>query len=328
MRRSARSGGRERLRHPAGAEATARGRAAEAKRPPDGVRLTHPDRVLFADMGLSKADLIEYYRAVERFILPHVSRRLLSLVRCPQGTERKCFYQKHSTEGFPGAFRSLRVHETSGGERDYFYINGFAGLAAGVQVGTLEFHVWGSPIEDIERPTRMVFDLDPDPAVDFTRVRAAAFEIRDYLAGLGLATFPMLTGGKGIHVVAPLTRSAEWPTTKAFAHAVAHTLVETSPDRYVAEASKAKRRGRIFIDYLRNDRGSTAVVPYSTRAKRGAPVASPVSWRELESVESAAAYEVTLMMRRIARLEEDPWAGYASARQSLTKALLARAGIG
>jgi bifunctional non-homologous end joining protein LigD len=291
-----------------------------------GVRITHPDKILFPDMGLSKQDLIDYYTAVEKLILPHVAGRLVSLVRCPQGRAQKCFFQKHASDGFPEAFKSLSVREHKGGSAEYLYIDSSAGLIAGVQVGTLEFHVWGSEIADIEKPTRLVFDLDPDPSVDFATVKKAAVELRDFLADLGLETFPMVTGGKGVHVIAPITPLSDWPQAKAFCRAVAQAMETNDPDRYVVNMAKAKRKGRIFIDYLRNDRGSTAIAPYSTRAKPGATVATPLSWDELAKCVSAAAFDVPKMMRRAVRLK-DPWPGYFKLRQSLTKTLLKRAGV-
>lgn len=289
----------------------------------DGVWVSHPDRVLFPDMGLTKRDLIDYYAAVADRMLPYVVDRPVSLVRCPEGRQRDCFFQKHTTEGMPDAFGVVPIREASGQVDDYLSIGGIDGLVAGVQIGTLEFHIWGARSDMIEKPDRLVFDLDPDPAVAFPAVRAAAEEIRDFLGAAGLETFPLLTGGKGIHVVAPLTPHREWPDVKRFARAVADALADRAPDRYVAAASKARRRGRIFIDYLRNDRGSTAIAPYSTRARPGAAVAAPITWDELARTKSAAAYDVKTMARRKA----DPWKGYFKVKQSLTPALLKAAGV-
>ena len=292
----------------------------------EGVRLTHPDKVLYPEMGLTKRDLIEYYRAVEPLILPHVENRLVSLVRCPQGGGAKCFFQKHATDGFPEAFKPHTVKEQKGGTAEYLYIDSLKGLIAGVQVGTLEFHVWGSEIADIEKPTRLVFDFDPDPSVDFAQVKKAAVELRDFLAELGLKTFPLITGGKGVHVIAPLTPRAEWPQAKAFCKAIASALEQAAPDRYVTNMAKAKRKGRIFVDYLRNERGSTAIAPYSTRAKAGATVAAPLSWDELARCKSADMFDVKTMTRRAKKLK-DPWPGFFKLRQTLTDAMLRAAGV-
>jgi bifunctional non-homologous end joining protein LigD len=288
----------------------------------DGVRITHPDRVLYPDTDLTKRDLIDYYAAVADLMMPHVVDRPVSLVRCPRGRQRNCFFQRHATDGMPPEFGVVPIREASGKVSDYLAIGGIEGVVAGVQVGTLEFHIWGSRRRAIEKPDRLVFDLDPDPSVDFATVRRAAVEVRDFLAELGLETFPLLTGGKGVHVVAPLAAKREWPDVKRFARAVADALAGHAPQRYVATMSKARRRGRIFIDYLRNERGATAIAPYSTRAHPGAPVAAPVSWDELKRIERADAFSMGAILKRIKK--RDPWAGYDAVRQSLTDKQLKR----
>ncbi len=283
-----------------------------------GVRLTHPERVLFPGQGVSKRDLAAYYETVAELMLPHIANHPLSLVRCPAGSGKQCFFQKHDTGGFPGALRSVPIAEASGTKASYFYISDLAGLVAGVQMGVLEFHIWGVRIDKIEKPDRLVFDLDPDVGLGFEHVRRAAIDVRDRLAALGLKSFALLTGGKGIHVVAPLSRRAEWPVVKTFAKNFAATLATEAGDRYVANMTKAKRKGLIFIDYLRNERGSTAIAPYSTRARDGAPVATPVAWEELDKIAAANAFTVKSMPER-ARKIGDPWAGYSSVAQSLTR---------
>ncbi|HEX7005507.1 MAG TPA: non-homologous end-joining DNA ligase [Alphaproteobacteria bacterium] len=290
----------------------------------EGVRITNPDRVLYPEMGLTKRDLIDYYGAVAEQMMPHLADRPVSLVRCPQGRQRQCFFQKHATDGMPAAFAVAAIREASGELSDYLAIDSFEGVIAGVQVGTLEFHIWGSRRKAIEKPDRLVFDLDPDPALNFAAVRQAAVEMRDFLADLGIESFALVTGGKGIHVVAPLAARREWPDVKRFAHGVAVTLAERAPERYVATASKARRRGRIFIDYLRNERGATAIAPYSTRARAGAPVATPVSWDELEHIERANAFSTDAVRDRIRRQKRDPWDGYDAVLQSLTERMLKR----
>lgn len=285
----------------------------------NGIRVSHPDRVLYPDMALTKRDLIDYYVAVAPRMLPHVVDHPVSLVRCPQGRQSKCFFQKHATDGMPAEFGLVPIRESSGTTSDYLCIDGLGGLIAGVQIGTLEFHVWGARRQTLEKPDRLVFDLDPDPSVDFAAVRAAAVEVRDFLAELGLESFALLTGGKGVHVVAPLAARREWPDVKRFARGIADTLAEHAPKRYVATASKAQRRGRIFVDYLRNERGATAIAPYSSRARSGAPVAAPVTWDELKRIDAANAYTVTSMPQRLARQKRDPWEGYRNVRQSITE---------
>ena len=283
-----------------------------------GVRLTHPDRVLFPGQGLSKRDLAAYYETVAALMLPHIAKRPLSLVRCPAGSGKKCFFQKHDTGGFPDAMRRVPIEEASGAKENYFHVSDLAGLVAGVQMGVLEFHIWGARIDEVEKPDRLVFDLDPDVGLGFDAVRTAAFDIRERLAALGLRSFALLTGGKGIHVVAPLQRRAAWPDVKTFAKSFAAMLAAEAGDRYVANMAKAKRNGLIFVDYLRNERGSTAIAPYSTRARDGAPVAAPVAWEELDTISAANAFTLSSMPERVRRVG-DPWAGYFDIKQSITE---------
>ncbi|GGD07477.1 DNA ligase D [Aureimonas glaciei] len=285
-----------------------------------GVKISHPERVVFDEGGVTKLALAEYYEAVAERMLVHGGNRPLSLVRCPDGPTKQCFFQKHDSGGFPATIRKVAIAEKDGGTADYLFVDDAAGLVAAVQMNALEFHIWGAHADDVDKPDRVVFDLDPDESLTFADVKQAAFDMRDWLADLGLRTFPMITGGKGVHVVAPLDRRQDWPAVKAFARDVAERLAEAEPKRYVATMSKAKRTGRIFIDWLRNERGSTAIAPYSTRARDGAPVAVPVTWEELETLEAANLLRLDDVIARIR--EPDPWADYAGVRQSLTKTLL------
>jgi bifunctional non-homologous end joining protein LigD len=286
-----------------------------------GIRVTSPRKVLFPGQGLTKGDLVDYYEAIASLMLPYLAGRPLSLVRCPQGRSRKCFYQKHDSGGFPAELRRVAITEGSGETEEYFYIDDLQGLVAGVQMGVLEFHIWGSRVDQLEKPDRIVIDLDPDEGLGFEDVRRAAFDLRDRLGAIGLKTFPMLSGGKGFHLVAPLTRRAEWPEVKAFCRGFAVTLNEEAPERYVANMSKARRKGRIFVDYLRNERGSTAIAPYSTRSRDNAPVAAPITWDEAASVSGANIFTVATMPGRAAGIG-DPWSGYFDVKQSITKAML------
>ena len=285
-----------------------------------GVKLSNPQKVLFKDQGVTKADLAAHYERVAERMLPHVDKRLLSLVRCPEGEGGQCFFQKHDSRGFPHELKRIEIVESDGETGTYLYTDKLAGLIAGVQMGTLEFHIWGSRIDRLEQPDRLVFDLDPDEGLAFGDVRSAAVDLRDRLDAIGLKTVPMVTGGKGVHVIAPLSRRAQWPEVKVFARAVAVMLEEQDPSRYVANMSKAKRKGRIFVDYLRNERGSTAIAPYSTRSRKGAPVATPVSWQELETLEAANRFHITDMDARLK--QADPWAESTGWKQSLTKRML------
>jgi bifunctional non-homologous end joining protein LigD len=289
-------------------------RASDGAETIEGVRVTHPDRVLFAAQGVTKRALIEYYLAVADDILPHLANRPISLVRCPRGSGGECFFQKHASEGFPDAFEKVRIREKSGTD-DYLFIRNRRGLVAAVQMGVLELHVWGCHVDEIEKPDRMVFDFDPDAGLDFAAVREAARAMRERLAGLGLKSFPMVTGGKGVHVVMPLKRGHSWDEHRDFAEAMARMMAQDEPDRYVATMSKAKRKGKIFIDYLRNTRGATAISPYSTRARAGAHVAVPVSWPQLARMPDAHPVHVGDAARFARR--GDPWKDYFKLKQAL-----------
>jgi bifunctional non-homologous end joining protein LigD len=285
-----------------------------------GVHITHADRVLFAPQGVTKRGLIDYYLAVADRMLPHIAGRPLALVRCPQGSGKECFFQKHASPGWPDLFMKIRIKEKSGSD-DYLHIEDERGLVAAAQMGVLELHIWGSRADRVEWPDRMVFDLDPDEGLAFSKVKDAAHELKDRLSELGLQSFPMATGGKGIHVVVPLQRRHSWDDHRAFAEAIARLMAEESPERYVANMSKAKRRGKIFVDYLRNQRGSTAIAPYSTRARSGAFVALPVSWKALSGLKDAHPANVATAARKIA-VGGDSWAGYHKVRQTLPQSKL------
>ena len=285
----------------------------------DDVKISNPDRVIFPDAGVTKGELADYYRALGAPMAVWSANRPISLVRCPQGRARKCFFQKHDSGTFGPHVRHVPVREKDGGTEDYLYVEDVAGLIACVQMGTIEFHGWGSKVADIEKPDRLVFDLDPDVGLDFALVRKAAKDLRRHLADMGLATFPMLTGGKGVHVIVPLTPQAEWPEVKDFAQRFALALAEAEPDRFTAALAKAKRTGRIFVDYLRNQRGATAIMPYSARAREQAPVAAPINWEELDEMQSGARFTVRdaelLLDRASSRLLQ----GWGEAAQLLPK---------
>jgi bifunctional non-homologous end joining protein LigD len=283
----------------------------------DGIRLTHPEKVLFAGAGITKLDLAEYLVTVGERMLAHVSGRPLSLVRCPEGTAKECFFQKHMSKGMPPALKSVPVEEDNGKVAQYLMIDSAAGLVGAAQIGGLEIHLWGCHWKALEHPDRMVFDLDPDGGVTFADVREAARDVRKLLQAADLESFALVTGGKGIHVVVPLDASQGWDEVKAFAKGVAVRLAETEPGRFVATMSKAKRKGRIFIDWLRNERGSTAIAPYSPRAKPMASVATPVAWAELSRIEAANEFTIPTVLRRLQQLKTDPWKGYFSVHQSI-----------
>ncbi|WP_114953759.1 DNA ligase D [Sphingosinicella terrae] len=287
--------------------------------PPSGdrVKISNPDRTIFPESGITKGELAAYVRAVAPLMLPWAAHRPLTLVRCPQGRGKKCFYQKHDAGTFGDRVLHIPIEEKKGEVEDYLYVEDQDGLLALIQMGTIEIHGWGSRTEDVEKPDRIVFDIDPDEGLGFDKVRKAARDLKRHLADIGLATFPMLTGGKGVHVIVPLKPRAKWPEVKDFAQRFAIALATAEPDRFTANLSKASRKGRMFIDYLRNQRGSTAILPYSARARPGAPVAAPVHWDELDSMESGARFSVRdaeLLAERAASL---PLRGWGEADQML-----------
>jgi len=264
-----------------------------------GIRISSPEREQYPEAHVTKRDLVAYYERIADVMLPHIRNRPLTLIRCPRGVGERCFVQQHAAAGFPDAVRRVAITEASGEVEEHFFIEDLAGILACVQMGGLEFHGWGSRVGALEAPDRLVFDLDPDPFVPFRSVVDAAHLIRDRLLNDGITAWPMLSGGKGIHVVVPLT-GADWPSTRAYAKHFAEALERDAPQQFTSDMAKADRQGRIFVDYLRNERGLTAVMPYSTRAKAVASVAMPLDWEQLGSIESAQAFTV----RRV--LEEGP----------------------
>lgn len=283
-----------------------------------GVRITSPDKVLWPDCGLTKSDLAAYFERHADLILPFLKDRPLSIVRCPDGADGECFFQKHHDPSIPEDIEAVGIREKDGKSSQYLVVRTKKGLISTAQISALELHVWGCRIDNIEKPERLVFDLDPGETVEFGSVRTAALEVRDVLGSFGLKSFAMLTGGRGVHVIAPIARRSSWDDVKAFSYGLANRLADAAPDRYVSNMSIKKRRGRIFVDYLRNERGSTAVCPFSPRRKPHASVATPISWRELTHIASAGAFTLETLDRRVATQRSDPWAGYAvAAKQTL-----------
>jgi bifunctional non-homologous end joining protein LigD len=266
--------------------------AKEVEQPDPLPALTSPDRIVYPDIRATKRQVYEYYLEVGDRVLREIGGRLLSVVRCPDGIEGPRFFQKHAAAGFGKAVKRKKVREAGGDTKEYFYVEDITGLMNLVQMNAIELHPWGSRVDDLERPDRMVFDLDPDPSVGWAEVRRAAIEVRDGLAELGLPSYPRLSGGKGMHVVVPLARDARWDDIRRFCEAFATTLAQRQPRRYVATASKAKRSGRIFIDWLRNGRGATSIAAWSLRARPGAPAAVLLEWDELSRVRQPDRYSI------------------------------------
>jgi len=282
----------------------------------DDVAITHPERVVFAKKKLSKGDVADYYRQMARWILPEISGRPLSLLRCPDGVGKACFFQKHHGQGLGDAVHAVPLQQKSGRE-DYVYIDDERGLLQLVQMNTLELHPWGATVADPEHPDRLVFDLDPGEGVSWADVKRGARDVRDRLQETGLRSFVRLSGGKGVHVVVPLLPKADWEDAKAFCEAFAQAMAEQAPDRYVATMSKAKRSGVIFIDWLRNTRGATSVCSWSLRARESAGVAVPLRWEELARVGAADAFSMDKALARAKRLKADPWQGIERVKQKL-----------
>jgi len=282
-----------------------------------GVRISSADRVLYPDAELTKLDLAQYMASIAERMLPFVEGRPLSTVRCPQGRSGQCFYQKHLGDTFADPVRAIRIKESTG-EADYISVDSVEGLITLVQFGVLEIHPWGATEKDLEHPDLLTFDLDPGEGVDLAALKAAARRVRAILESIDLACFLKTTGGKGLHVVVPLKPSAEWNGAKAFCAAIAKRLEREDPKRYIAKAAKTARKGRVFVDYLRNSRGATSIAPYSMRAREGAPVSLPLRWDELSRLESPARYTVDNTIARLSRLKADPWHDYHTSRQRLT----------
>ena len=281
------------------------------------IAISNRERVIDPDSGITKGQLADHYATVAAAMLPWVGSRPISLVRCPQGRAKKCFFQKHDAGSFGDTVRQVGISEKDGHEEAYLYLDTADGLMTCVQMGTIEFHGWGSRIEDVEKADRLVFDLDPDEGLDFEAVRTAAFHFRDILQSIGLATFPMVTGGKGVHVIAPLVPKAEWPEVKSFAHRLAQAVAQSDPHNFTAALPKVQRKGRIFVDYLRNQRGATAVMPYSVRARSGAPVAAPITWKEMETIDTPAHWHVGDAAELVERAGSKALAGWGRADQVL-----------
>ncbi|HEX8224320.1 MAG TPA: non-homologous end-joining DNA ligase [Allosphingosinicella sp.] len=285
-----------------------------AERFVEGVRLSNPDKVLYPEQGITKGQLADYYVAVAERMLPHVGLRPVTMVRCPMGQETKCFYQRHAGSGVPAQLREVTI---PGFDDPYLYIEDVAGLVAMVQMGVLEIHPWGVRVDAPDRADRIVFDLDPAEGLGFEAVIEAAKEVRQRLEALGLTSFVKTTGGKGLHVVVPVEATAPWKEVKSFAKGVSAQMAADSPDKYLTTAGKADRVGRIFIDYLRNDPTSTAVAPYSTRSRKGAPVAMPIRWEQVKAGLDPCDYTVETVPALLRRQRADPWAEMLETRQKL-----------
>jgi bifunctional non-homologous end joining protein LigD len=283
----------------------------------DGIAITHPDREVFGEGGPTKGDVARYYEAVAPLMLPELRGRPLSVVRCPRGTSGACFFQKHHADALGKDVKAVALKEKDGGRAEYLYVDDIEGVLELVQMNTLEFHPWGARVDNPDQPDRLIFDIDPANGVAWKAVVACARDIRERLQGHGLESFVRASGGKGLHVVAPFRRGPAWDVVKGFCEGIADAMVADAPERYIAEASKAKREGLIFIDWLRNTRGATSVTGWSLRARAGAPVAMPLRWEEIARLKSGGAFDLAKALKRATALEADPWDGIASLKQAL-----------
>ncbi len=289
--------------------------------------ITHPDKVLDAESGMTKQQLAEYYLAVAERMLPHVVDRPLSVVRCPDGIGKPCFFQKHVGMGLSKGVNSVSIANPKSGEKeDFLTVNSAEGVVGLAQMGVLEVHTWGSRNESLEMPDRIVFDLDPDTAIQWKTLAASAEELRDRLKKLGLQSFLKSTGGKGLHVVVPIKAEYGWPVIKEFAHRLVQSMEKDNPKLYITKMTKAARKNRIYLDYLRNDRQSTSIAPFSPRARSGVPVAMTLDWKELKS-DRVPVFHVTDFEDWKARLRHDPWKEMESTKQRLSGDALRTLGV-
>src|SRR3954447_20327748 len=299
----------------------AKGKAPSSATAEDfGIEISSPERVIFPELGLTKKDLADYYATIEPLIMVDAADRPITLIRFPSGRTGESFFQKHDKGTFGPHVKQIPIEEKDGHFEDYLYVDDIRGLLACVQMGTIEFHGWGSKIDKVECPDRLVFDLDPDVGLDFEKVKAAALRLRALLQDLGLKSFPLLSGGKGIHVVVPLDASKDWPTVKSFADRFSRAISEAEPETFTANIRKVQRKGRIFLDWLRNQRGATAVMPYSARAREGAPVSAPVAWEELDDYASGHHFSIRDADELLDRASSKALAGWGKAKQALPDA--------
>jgi bifunctional non-homologous end joining protein LigD len=293
-----------------------------------GVRLTSPEKVLYPEQGITKRALAEYNLAVAGWSLPHLLGRPLSLVRCPAGRKEACFFQKHVGAYVPDEVRRVEIPDGVGtatherGSSTYLVVDDARALVALAQMGVLEIHPWGSTLERLEIPDRLLFDLDPAPEVPFPRVVEAALILRDELRAIGLESFLKTTGGKGLHLVVPVEPELDWDVVKPVTRAFAEAMVAKRPALFTLEMLKKNRTGRIFLDYLRNGRGATAIAPYSTRARANAPVATPIDWSEATPALDPAGFTLVTVPTRLAAVKRDPWDALGGTRQRISPAAL------
>lgn len=283
-----------------------------------GVTITHPEREVYPDAQLTKLALAEFYEAVAPLMLPHIKGRPISAVRCPDGIGATCFFQKHWPPKGGAKITTKPVAEGNGEPEPYAFASTARDVVALVQHGTVEMHIWGSRFDSLDKPDRLVLDLDPGPGVTWRTVKEAAVEVRALFSSLELESWVKLTGGKGIHVVVPIERRTDWKVVNGFGKAAAERLMRDNPARYVAKASKAIRDKRIFVDWMRNSRGATFAAPWSARARPSAAVSVPLRWEELSAVKKPDQFTIPKVMKMMAAGHDDPWSDMLTLKQRLT----------
>lgn len=283
-----------------------------------GVAITNPGREVFPEIHLTKEQLAEFYEAVAPLMLPHIKGRPISAVRCPAGRTGECFFQKHWPPKGGAKITTKPVAEGDGEPEPYAFASTARDLAALVQHGVIETHIWGSRFDALDKPDRLVLDLDPGPGVTWRSIKSAALETRELLSSLGLESWVKLTGGKGIHVVVPVERRVDWNIANAFVKAAAERLSRDKPTLYVSKAAKAIREKRIFVDWMRNSRGATYAAPWCARAREGAPVSVPLHWDELPDISRPDQFNIPRVMKMVASGFADPWKDMLSKKQRLT----------
>jgi len=298
----------------------AKGKATHATAEDFGIEISSPDRIIFPELGLTKKDVADFYATIAPLIMVDAAKRPMTLIRFPSGRTGESFFQKHDKGTFGPQVKHIPIEESDGETEEYLYFDDIRGLLACVQMGTIEFHGWGSKIDKVEYPDRLVFDLDPDVGLDFGMVKEAAVRLKALLGDLGLKTFPLLSGGKGLHVVAPLDQTRDWPTVKSFAERFTRAIAEAEPKLFTANIRKVQRKDRIFLDWLRNQRGATAVMPYSARGREGAPVAAPIAWEELDKYSGGNHFSIRDVDELIERASSKMLAGWGKAKQALPDA--------
>ena len=280
----------------------------------EGVKITNLDKVIFDNPTITKVEVIRYYKEVSKYMLPYLKNRILSIIRCPKGVRDTCFYKKHPGQNSKGIV-TIPITNSKEEIKDYFYIENVSGIISEAQMGTLEFHTWGSSVDNLENPDIMVFDLDPDEGMDLSKVRQGVKDIRNILTQISLNSYLKTSGGKGYHVVVPLKPTVNWDVFNDFARGVAQVMEQKWPDRYTSNIRKANRKDKIFIDWIRNGRGATSIAPYSLRARKGAKVSMPIGWDDLETV-APDGIDMADAIFRLTR--DDPWKDFFQINQMLT----------